>query len=137
MSLFFENHDNPRMVSKVNPDPAVRAPLAKLLATLQLTLKGTPFIYQGQELGLANVDFASITEINDVESRNLYQELCGKMPSEEAWKRILAGTRDHARAPMPWKDVYKRQIEGYGPPKEQAVPLASPIWPGSGILQRP
>ena len=102
MSLFFENHDNPRMVSKVNPDPAVRAPLAKLLATLQLTLKGTPFIYQGQELGLANVDFASIDEINDVESRNLYQELCGKMPSEEAWKRILAGTRDHARAPMPW-----------------------------------
>ena len=48
------------------------------------------------------MDFASINEINDVESRNLYQELCGKMPSEEAWKRILAGTRDHARAPMPW-----------------------------------
>lgn len=90
MSLFFENHDNPRMVSKVNPDPAVRAPLAKLLATLQLTLKGTPFIYQGQELGLANVDFASINEINDVESRNLYRS-CAAKPSEEAWKRILAG----------------------------------------------
>ena len=101
-SLFFENHDNPRMVSKVNPDPAVRQPLAKLLATLQLTLRGTPFIYQGQELGLTNVDFASIDEINDVESRNLYEELCAAMPPEEAWRRVLAGTRDHARAPMPW-----------------------------------
>lgn len=101
-SLFFENHDNPRMVSKVNPDPAVRGPLAKLLATLQLTLRGTPFLYQGQELGLANVDFASIDEIDDVESRNLYAELCKTMSPEEAWKRILAGTRDHARAPMPW-----------------------------------
>lgn len=101
-SLFFENHDNPRMVSKVNPDPAVRGPLAKLLATVQLTLRGTPFIYQGQELGLASVDFASIDEIDDVESRNLYAELCETMPPEEAWKRILAGTRDHARAPMPW-----------------------------------
>lgn len=101
-SLFFENHDNPRMVSKVNPDPAVRQPLAKLLATLQLTLRGTPFIYQGQELGLTNVDFASIDEIDDVESRNLYGELCQTMPAGEAWRRILAGTRDHARAPMPW-----------------------------------
>ncbi len=102
MSLFFENHDNPRMVSKVDPDPAVREVLAKLLATIQLTLKGTPFIYQGQELGLTNVDFASIDEIDDVESRNLYKELCEKMPPEQAWQRILAGTRDHARAPMPW-----------------------------------
>lgn len=101
-TLVLENHDNPRMVSKVNPDPAVRRPLAKLLATLQLTLRGTPFIYQGQELGLTNVDFASIDEIDDVESRNLYGELCQTMPAGEAWKRILAGTRDHARAPMPW-----------------------------------
>lgn len=101
-SLFFENHDNPRMVSKVNPDPAVHKPLAKLLATLQLTLRGTPFLYQGQELGLTNVDFASIDEIDDVESRNLYEELCQTMPPQEAWRRILAGTRDHARAPMPW-----------------------------------
>ncbi len=90
------------MVSKVNPNPAVREPLAKLLATLQLTLRGTPFLYQGQELGLTNVDFASIDEIDDVESRNLYGELCETMPPEEAWRRILAGTRDHARAPMPW-----------------------------------
>lgn len=90
----------------------MRAPLAKLLATLQLTLKGTPFIYQGQELGLANVDFASINEINDVESRNLYQELCGKMPSEEAWKRILAGTRDmparHAMERGAQRRLYRR-----------------------------
>lgn len=101
-SLFFENHDNPRMVSKVDPDPAVRDVLAKLLATIQLTLRGTPFLYQGQELGLTNVAFHSIDEIDDIESRNLYQELCRQMTPEEAWSRILAGTRDHARAPMPW-----------------------------------
>ena len=117
MSLFFENHDNPRMVSKVNPDPAVRAPLAKLLATLQLTLKGTPFIYQGQELGLANVDFASINEINDVESRNLYQELCGKMPSEEAWKRI---------PPLPGQGAFCRARGRAAPAGRAAADRAQP-----------
>ena len=101
-AVFLENHDNPRMVSKVDPDPAVREVLAKLLGTIQLTMRGTPFLYQGQELGLTNVDFASIEEINDVESRTLYEELCRSMTPDEAWQRILAGTRDHARAPMPW-----------------------------------
>jgi oligo-1,6-glucosidase len=104
-SLFYDNHDNPRMLSKVNPDPATHPVLAKLLATLQLTLRGTPFLYQGQELGLSNVAFGSIDEIQDVEGRNLYAELCEKMPPEQAFARILAGTRDHARAPMPWSDA--------------------------------
>ena len=100
-ALYLENHDHPRVISRYGSEQ-YRVESGKMLAVSYLFLKGTPFIYQGQELGLANVDFASIDEINDVESRNLYQELCGKMPSEEAWKRILAGTRDHARAPMPW-----------------------------------
>lgn len=103
MSLFYENHDNPRMVSKVNPDPAVRRPLAKLLAMIQLTLKGTPFIYQGQEWGAVNADFKDISEINDVESRNLYEELCRTKSEEEAFRTILAGTRDHARIMMDWQ----------------------------------
>ena len=62
MSLFYNNHDNPRMISKVNPDPKYRKPLAKLLATMQLTLLGTPFIYQGDEYGLTNYPFKKMEE---------------------------------------------------------------------------
>ena len=104
MALFYENHDNPRMISKVNPNPIYRGVLAKLLAAMQLTLKGTPFIFQGQELGMVNREFTSIAELHDVESLNLYEELIKTMSEEAAFKRILAGTRDHARVPMQWTD---------------------------------
>ena len=101
-SLFFENHDNPRMVSKVNPDPRYRVVIAKLLATMQMTLKGTPFIYQGQELGMVNQSFSSIHDLRDVEALNMYHELKAAIGEEEAFKKLLAGTRDHARTPMQW-----------------------------------
>lgn len=103
-SLFYENHDNPRMISKINPDPQYRNVLSKLLAVIQLTLRGTPFIYQGQELGMINQNFRSIGELRDVESLNLYDELCNTMNKEEAFTKILAGSRDHARTPMQWND---------------------------------
>ncbi len=105
MALFYENHDNPRMVSKVNPDPQYRTVLAKLLAAMQLTLKGTPFIFQGQELGMVNKSFSSITEMHDVESLNLYDELLKTMNETDAFKKILAGSRDHARVPIQWTDA--------------------------------
>lgn len=105
-TLFYENHDNPRMVSKVNPNPQYREAVAKCLATIQFTLRGTPYLFQGQELGMTNAQFASIDEIRDVESRNLYHELLskGKTP-DEAMAVIRAGTRDHARTPMQWDDT--------------------------------
>ncbi len=102
MSLFYENHDNPRMLSKINKDPQYRDVLAKLLAVMQMTLKGSPFIYQGQEIGAVNANFASIDALSDVESINLYQQYLLKDSPEEAFKKILAGTRDHARVPMQW-----------------------------------
>ncbi len=102
MSLFFENHDNPRMISKVNPDPAYRKALGKLLAMMQLTLKGTPFIYQGQEIGAVNRDFKSIEDLRDVESINLYNELKASVGEDAAFKKVLCGSRDHARTPMQW-----------------------------------
>jgi oligo-1,6-glucosidase len=102
MALFFENHDNPRMVSKVEPDPEYRVVVAKLLATMQLTLPGTPFIYQGQEIGMVNKDFRSIEEFRDIESLNLYAEWRAAVGERAAFQRILAGSRDHARTPMPW-----------------------------------
>lgn len=105
MALFLENHDNPRMISKINPDPKFRVLIAKLLATLLCTLRGTPFIYQGQELGMVNQPFKSMDELRDVESLNLYAELTESMTEADAFRKVLAGTRDHARTPMPWSDA--------------------------------
>lgn len=102
MSLFYDNHDNPRMLSKVDHTHTHRQELAKMLAMIQMTLKGTPFLYQGQELGMINKDFHEISNFRDVESINKYKELCEKMPKEEAFLQILAGSRDHARTPMQW-----------------------------------
>lgn len=102
-SLFFENHDNPRMISKVTDNTTLYAPLAKLLGGIQILLRGTPFIYQGQEWATPNYPFHDMSEIVDVESINLYQELCEKESKEEAFKTILAGTRDHARIMLDWK----------------------------------
>jgi oligo-1,6-glucosidase len=105
MSLFYDNHDNPRMVSKVSENPDYRERIAKLLGLIQLTSKGTPFLFQGQEIGMANQRFESIDQLRDVESLNLYQELLdkGKTPTE-AFAHVRAGSRDHARVPMQWND---------------------------------
>lgn len=97
MSLFFENHDNPRMISKVNPDPRFRTQLGKTLATILLTMRGTPFIFQGQEIGAINQAFPDETALRDVESLNIL-----KAEGPGAWKKVLAGSRDHARVPMRW-----------------------------------
>lgn len=102
MSLFYENHDNPRMISKVNNDPRYRQVIGKLLAVLQFTLKGTPFIFQGQELGLVNKAFSSIEDFRDIETLNKYEELLKEMDKDSAFKKILAGSRDNSRTPMQW-----------------------------------
>ncbi len=105
MSLFYNNHDNPRMVSKINNDPKFRKPLEILLATMLLTLKGTPFIYQGDEMGLVNYKFKNIDEVTDIESKNKYAELVdGGISEDAAFATILAGTREHARVLLPWKE---------------------------------
>lgn len=110
MSLFYDNHDNPRMVSKVDSRPEYKNVLAKLLGIIQFTLKGTPFLYQGQEFGSVNAEFQSIEEIQDVESINLYNELLKKMDKEKAFKKIIAGTRDHARQPINWEGAENSEI---------------------------
>ena len=102
-TLVVENHDNPRMTSKVNPDPLYRKPLSKLIGAMLLTGRGTPYIFEGEELGMMNCDFRNMSEIRDVESINKYAALLqkGKTPAQ-AWKTILAGSRDHGRTPMCW-----------------------------------
>jgi oligo-1,6-glucosidase len=102
-SIFVENHDNPRMVSKIDPREEYRDAIAKLLAVLLLTARGTVFLYQGQELGADNVPFRDISELRDIESVNRYNEMVSQGVSEsEAWQTVLRGTRDHARTPMQW-----------------------------------
>jgi len=103
MSLFFDNHDNPRFVSKVDPRPEHAAAVAKLLATIQFTLRGTPFLYQGQEIGMVNQAFTSLDQLRDVESINLAAELAASgMDADAVFARVIAGSRDHTRVPMAW-----------------------------------
>jgi oligo-1,6-glucosidase len=71
---------------------------------MQLTLKGTPFIYQGQEIGAINREFCSIDDFRDVESINLYKEIEATEGEKAALRKILNGSRDHSRTPMQWDD---------------------------------
>jgi len=110
-ALYLENHDQSRIVShfgagKCLPDGKPGRyweRSAKMLALLELTLRGTPFIYQGQEIGMTNFDFQSLEEVNDVESHSL-NRLMKKMriPGFLRWKWIKASSRDNARTPMQW-----------------------------------
>ena len=102
MSLFYNNHDNPRMISKITQDAEKHVPLAKLLAVMQFTLRGTPFVFQGDEMGLANYAFTSMEQITDVEAKGYYEEHIGTESAEKVFATILAGTREHARVPLPW-----------------------------------
>lgn len=102
-TVFFENHDTTRMPSKVCPEGWYRNEVSKLLGLMQLTMKGCPFIYQGQEIGMCNADFKDISELRDVESLNYYNELIEKGEKEEKFlEDILVGSRDNGRTPMCW-----------------------------------
>ena len=104
MSLFYNNHDNPRMISKVTGDISRHTALSKLLAVMQMTLKGTPFVFQGDEMGLGNYPFTSMEQITDVEAKGYYAEHIQREPEEEVFASILAGTREHARILLPWNE---------------------------------
>lgn len=104
-TVFFENHDNPRIVSKVDKTGAYREDISKVCALIEMTLRGTPYIYQGQEISMGNGDFESIEQIDDAEARGIYEDLTrkGKAP-EKAFIRAKRGTRDNARTPFHWSD---------------------------------
>jgi oligo-1,6-glucosidase len=106
-SLYLNNHDQPRMVSRFGDDGNYRIKSAKLLATYLHTLQGTPYIYQGEEIGMTNVKFDSIECYRDIEIRNLYDELVKKkkMDPERVLSLIHQKGRDNARTPMQWDDT--------------------------------
>lgn len=103
-TLFLGNHDQPRAVSRFGNDGKYRKESAKLLATLLFTLQGTPFIYQGEEIGMTNVSFNEIQQFRDIETHNAYQNLLRKYSKEKAMQFIRAKSRDNARTPMQWNE---------------------------------
>lgn len=106
-SLYFCNHDQPRIVSRLGDDsPAYREISAKCIATCLHMMQGTPYVYQGEELGMTNVPFGPIENYRDLESINAYRDLSarGVMPQAELMAAIAYKSRDNARTPFQWDD---------------------------------
>ena len=102
-ALYLENHDQLRAVTRFGDDQRYWDLSAKMLGILNLTLKGTPFLYQGQEIGMTNGAFESMEDIEDVESHNIYNLLKSwNIPHFIRWAMIKASSRDHTRTPMQW-----------------------------------
>lgn len=105
-SLYWDNHDQPRLVSRFGNDaPAIRELSAKMLATALHFQQGTPFVYEGDEIGMTNVHFNSIEKYQDIEAHNMYRQFTEMgMPSDEALQLLNLKSRDNARTPMQWSN---------------------------------
>ncbi|MGF1841736.1 alpha-glucosidase [Vibrio clamense] len=105
-SLFWNNHDLPRVVSKYGNDKEFRVESAKMLATTLHFLKGTPYIYQGEEIGMTNVAFETLEQYKDIETLNFYKVKTESGVSHEAMMdAIHENSRDNARTPMHWSNA--------------------------------
>ena len=106
-SLFLGNHDQPRSVSRFgNDNPVYRETSAKMLATCIHMMQGTPYVYQGEELGMTNIYFDKLEDYRDIESINYFEEFTesGLMTPEHMIKCLMLRSRDNARTPMQWDD---------------------------------
>lgn len=107
-SLYWDNHDQPRAVSRFgNDSPQYREISAKMLATCLHMMEGTPYVYQGEELGMTNYPFRKLEDFRDIEVFQSYQDWCesGIVSLEEIWPCFLAISRDNARTPVQWDDT--------------------------------
>lgn len=105
-SLFWNNHDLPRVVSKYGDEGQFRVESAKMLATTLHMMKGTPYIYQGEEIGMTNVAFDSIDDYRDIETLNFYKERTENGVSPESMlAAVHENSRDNARTPMQWSNA--------------------------------
>ena len=105
-SLYLNNHDQPRAVSRFADDGKYRIESAKMLALLIHGMKGTPYIYQGEEIGMTNFPFESIDQCRDIETLNMVREAVTEQgrPMAEAMRAVRSKGRDNARTPMQWDD---------------------------------
>lgn len=105
-AVFWNNHDQPRAVSRFGDDQHYRKESAKLLATAVHGMRGTPYIYQGEELGMTNAYFTSIDQYQDVESVHYFEILKEKgIPEEEIYRILQERSRDNSRTPMQWSQA--------------------------------
>ncbi|MDR2976333.1 MAG: alpha-glucosidase [Streptococcaceae bacterium] len=104
-SLFWDNHDLPRVVSSYGNDGKYRVQSAKALAILLHLMKGTPYIYEGEELGMTNFPFTDLSQFDDIEARTAAEDLRkAGVPEAQIVPMIAANSRDNARTPMQWDD---------------------------------
>ncbi|STO31949.1 Trehalose-6-phosphate hydrolase [Fusobacterium necrogenes] len=104
-ALFWCNHDQPRIVSRLGDDKNFWKKSAKMLGTVIHMLRGTPYIYQGEEIGMTNAYFDNISQYRDVESTNYHKILMNNgLSDEEAMKVVMERSRDNGRTPMQWSD---------------------------------
>ena len=104
-ALFWCNHDQPRIVSRFGNEGEYWKESAKMLAGMIHLMRGTPYIYQGEEIGMTNPHYTSIEQYADVESRNYYETLLNEgKTKEEALEILAARSRDNSRTPMQWTD---------------------------------
>ncbi|MDO4308711.1 MAG: alpha-glucosidase [Eubacteriales bacterium] len=107
-SLYWCNHDQPRILSRLgNPSKEYHDVSAKMLATCLHMMQGTPYIYQGEELGMTNVPFEKLEDFRDIESINAYRECVGKnlIAPDDMMRYLRYKSRDNARTPMQWDDT--------------------------------
>lgn len=106
-NIYFGNHDNPRSLSRFGDPVRYHYESATMLATILLTQRGTPSIYQGDEIGMTNCSFDSISEYDDIQVKHAWQALVasGNYPAEVFLQTANRIARDHARTPMPWSDA--------------------------------
>lgn len=105
-ALFWCNHDQPRIVSRFGDDGEYRVPAAKMLAMALHGLQGTPYIYQGEELGMTNPRFTNIDDWRDIESLNMYHaRLAQGVPAAQLLAVLGSKSRDNGRTPMQWDDT--------------------------------
>ncbi len=106
-SIYWGNHDNPRIISRLGDTKRYRVKSAKMLATILLTLRGTPYIYQGDEIGMTNCPFDSIDEFDDVQVKNAWNSLILNQHKDASLFLKAANkiARDHARTPMQWSNT--------------------------------
>lgn len=140
ISNIIENHDEPRGVSYYIPEGEVNDTSKKMLATINFMLRGIPFLYQGQEIGMENKEFHSIKEVDDISSLSEYLNcLEAGLSDKEALKVIARYSRDNARTPMQWDDSSEAGFTTGTPwlpanPKYKEINVASQLYDENSVL---